>query len=175
MHNTKGLEFPVVIVTGLEQGLFPRNDEEGDDLEEQRRLFYVAVTRAKDELYLTACRWRRLHGRIFETAPSIFLTEIDPSLYELWGAPKLRHVSPFRGEVMPSRQPLGQEDNAQWHAGMAVYHDEYGRGTIIKVTASESAGPLVIVKFETGKIAQFFPKYTKKLEKSLINKIVVNL
>jgi len=82
MHNTKGLEFPVVIVTGLEQGLFPRDDEEGEDLEEQRRLFYVAVTRAKDVLHLSCCHWRRLHGRLYETAPSRFLTEIDGSLIQ---------------------------------------------------------------------------------------------
>jgi hypothetical protein len=48
---------------------------------------------------------------------------------------------------------------------MTVYHDEYGNGTVIKVTTSQSAGPLVVVKFESGKVAQFFPKYTKKLER----------
>jgi len=64
MHNTKGLEFPIVIITGLEQGLFPRDDESGDEIEEQRRLFYVALTRAKDRIYMTACHWRRIHGRL---------------------------------------------------------------------------------------------------------------
>lgn len=48
---------------------------------------------------------------------------------------------------------------------MSVYHDEYGRGSVIKVSMTESSGPLVIVQFETGKIAQFFPKYTRKLER----------
>jgi len=171
MHNTKGLEFPVVIVTGLEQGLFPRNDEEGDDIEEQRRLFYVAVTRTKDVLHLTACRWRKMHGKLFETQPSRFLTEIDPGLYELWGAPVARFPA-----SLPQRSPYAspgssiatrhQEESAQdWHAGISVYHDEYGNGTVIKVAPSQSAGPLVVVRFDSGKTAQFFPKYTKRLEK----------
>ncbi len=164
MHNTKGLEFPVVIVTGLEQGLFPRNDEEGDDIEEQRRLFYVAVTRAKEQLYLTACRWRRLHGRLFETVPSRFLTEIDPELYELWGASGRTAQAAYTHRT-PGREHYDTTTKAEWAPGMTVYHDEYGNGTVIKVTPSQSAGALVIVKFESGKVAQFFPKYTKKLEK----------
>ena len=163
MHNTKGLEFPIVIVTGLEQGLFPRNDEEGDEIEEQRRLFYVAVTRAKEELYLSACRWRRMHGRLFETVPSRFLTEIDPALYEMWGVARrsVPSISSYNGPENIRTTP----GKAEWAPGMTVYHDEYGNGTIIKVSSSQSAGPLVIVRFETGKVAQFFPKYTKKLEK----------
>jgi len=167
MHNTKGLEFPLVIVTGLEQGLFPRNDEEGEDLEEQRRLFYVAVTRAKDQLYLTACRWRRLHGKLFETVPSRFLTEIDPELYELWGASRWPPQSTYRHEDARSGAGAaeGAATKAEWAPGMTVYHDEYGNGTVIKVTTSQSAGPLVVVKFESGHVAQFFPKYTKKLER----------
>jgi len=221
MHNTKGLEFPCVIVTGLEQGLFPRDDEEGEDLEEQRRLFYVSLTRAKDRLYLSACRWRRIRGRIIETSPSRFLTEMDPGFYEFWklGASVSRpHAGSFprrnfpgtrpvpgsaaasmipkagsygaRPSVLPSsaattrptasirstsatrptppvspRQEAGPGSVSEWRRGMSVYHDEYGRGSVIKASMTESSGPLVIVQFETGKIAQFFPKYTRKLER----------
>jgi len=187
MHNTKGLEFPIVIVTGLEQGLFPRDDEEGEDLEEQRRLFYVALTRAKDKLYLTACRWRRIRGRLFETTPSRFLSEMDPKLYELWkgGASASRPMpAQYPRAVSPSATPSmqrpkagfygAQESEAQkvpeaapsgWNRGQTVYHDEYGQGSIIKVSMTESSGPLVIVQFDSGKVAQFFPKYTRKLER----------
>ena len=194
MHNTKGLEFPVVIVTGLEQGLFPRDDEEGDDLEEQRRLFYVALTRAKDSLYLTACRWRRIRGRLFETTPSRFLIEMDHTLYEFWksGASVSRPIPAHFPRILPSSSPNARTPAAQgetpragsyggqmsrrsesetasasseWKAGQSVYHDEYGQGAIIKVSMTESSGPLVIVQFESGKIAQFFPKYTRKLER----------
>ncbi|MCE5255376.1 MAG: ATP-dependent helicase [Spirochaetaceae bacterium] len=159
MHNTKGLEFPVVIITGLEQGLFPRDDESGEELEEQRRLFYVALTRAKDRIYLTACRWRRIHGRLFETLPSRFLTEIDAGLYEFWGA------GGREGYRTGNRTGYAGAVSSEWKTGMAVYHDEYGQGVIIKTSMTESSGPLVIVQFETGKVAQFFPKYTRKLER----------
>lgn len=198
MHNTKGLEFPLVIVTGLEQGLFPRDDEEGEDLEEQRRLFYVALTRAKDSLYLTACRWRRMRGRLFETTPSRFLTEMDPERYEFWksGASVSRPVQAHFPRSFPgARAVVSQGGDAastgsrplagsygggaargpaaapsagqasEWRQGQAVYHDEYGQGAIIKVSLTENSGPLVIVQFESGKIAEFFPKYTRKLER----------
>lgn len=184
MHNTKGLEFPIVIVTGMEQGLFPRDDEEGEDLEEQRRLFYVAMTRAKDLLYLTACRWRRIRGRLFETSPSRFLMELDRSLYDIWGRrpqttaqsqnaiqqPMAASAPPSTGSRRIDRSGgtathAESVTSSEWMTGGHVYHDEYGQGVIIKVSMTESSGPLVIVQFETGKVAQFFPKYTKKLER----------
>ena len=198
MHNTKGLEFPLVIVTGLEQGLFPRDDEEGEDLEEQRRLFYVALTRAKDSLYLSACRWRRMRGRLFETTPSRFLTEMDPERYEFWksGASVSRPVQAHFPRSFPGTRAIASQgggaasigsrpiagnygggaargmaaaapsaQTSEWKQGQAVYHDEYGQGAIIKVSLTENSGPLVIVQFESGKIAEFFPKYTRKLER----------
>ena len=173
MHNTKGLEFPVVIATGLEQGLFPREEEEGEDLEEQRRLFYVAVTRAKDELKLTSCHWRRLHGKLFETGPSRFLGEIDSAF--LRRSPKA-HAGPAArpfgsGAYSPgSRAGAARPDSSSappresWRAGIAVYHEDYGAGYVLKVSPTPSSGPLVVVRFETGKQAQFFPKFTTKLE-----------
>jgi DNA helicase II / ATP-dependent DNA helicase PcrA len=178
MHNTKGLEFPLVIATGLEQGLFPRDDEEGEELEEQRRLFYVAVTRAKDELHLTSCHWRRLHGRLYETMPSRFLGEIESSLIDKFKE-KRSPSSPGQGASgYGASDPYGQRPGARngaapgqaakeatpWRAGAAVYHDDYGAGVIIKVSPTPSSGPLVVVRFETGRQAQFFPKFTKKLE-----------
>ena len=180
MHNTKGLEFPVVIATGLEEGLFPREDEEGEELEEQRRLFYVAVTRAKDELYLTSCHWRRLHGRLFETSPSRFLSELDRNLIRVVGAREdTRRVdtrSRWTGRPTPTRPraaarpgaaPTGAATSVAtgpWRAGLAVYHDDYGSGVVLKVSPTPSSGPLVVVRFETGRQAQFFPKFTTKLE-----------
>jgi DNA helicase-2/ATP-dependent DNA helicase PcrA len=173
MHNTKGLEFPVVIATGLEQGLFPRDDEEGEELEEQRRLFYVAVTRAKDELRLSSCHWRRLHGRLFETLPSRFLSEIEPSLLEtVAGRKTVSGLRPAGGAYSagPSPSQSGPPKGAAageaspWRAGLAVYHEDYGSGVVLKVSPTPSSGPLVVVRFETGRQAQFFPKFTKKLE-----------
>ncbi len=200
MHNTKGLEFPVVIVTGLEQGLFPRDDEDGEDLEEQRRLFYVALTRAKDRLFLTACRWRRVHGRLFETVPSRFLSEIRQDLFAdprrqagairdpysrstagrpAYGFGSSRPAFPGAGRSLagssrprvPGAAPSTSSTSSStpsgepWRAGTAVYHDEYGSGVIMKVSPTPSSGPLVVVRFESGKTAQFFPKFTTKLER----------
>ncbi len=172
MHNTKGLEFPVVIATGLEQGLFPRDDEEGreEELEEQRRLFYVAITRAKDELHLSCCHWRRLHGRLFETSPSRFLSEIDGSLIRTIDGRRVDAGQAFGPRGMAGRSPAGHEGRAAeaspWRAGLAVYHEDYGAGVVIKVNPTPNSGPLVVVRFETGSQAQFFPKFTTKLEHS---------
>jgi DNA helicase-2/ATP-dependent DNA helicase PcrA len=173
MHNTKGLEFPVVIATGLEEGLFPRDDEEGEELEEQRRLFYVAITRAKDELYLSSCHWRRFHGRLFETGPSRFLTEMDGELIQTLdgrriGAAPSAYGSPYGSRTPQAAPGTGAGSQAKeaspWRAGLAVYHEDYGSGVVIKVSPTPSSGPLVVVRFETGRQAQFFPKFTKKLE-----------
>ncbi|MEK7604757.1 MAG: UvrD-helicase domain-containing protein [Patescibacteria group bacterium] len=83
VHAAKGLEFDTVFVSGMEEGLFPHqgmgNDTDRDE-EEERRLFYVAVTRAKDRLYLTLARVRKIYGSDFATEPSSFLADIDNSL-----------------------------------------------------------------------------------------------
>ncbi|MDR2807642.1 MAG: ATP-dependent helicase [Spirochaetaceae bacterium] len=89
LHNTKGQEFKKVVITGVEQGLFPRESKFGEALEEERRLFYVGATRAKDELYLTSCAERRLYGWTMDVYPSIFLREIDKTALRIIGrAPK---------------------------------------------------------------------------------------
>ena len=82
VHAAKGLEFDTVFVTGLEEGLFPHEgqNEEKRDEEEERRLFYVAITRAKKRLFLTYARVRRIYGTDFLSEPSQFLRDIDPSL-----------------------------------------------------------------------------------------------
>lgn len=76
LHAAKGLEFPVVFMTGLEEGLFPHNRGGGSDVEEERRLCYVGMTRAMERLYLTHARRRRIYGSYQYNAPSRFLTEI---------------------------------------------------------------------------------------------------
>lgn len=83
VHAAKGLEFDTVFVSGMEEGLFPHEDlnqENNRDEEEERRLFYVAMTRAKERLYLTLARVRKIYGSDFITIPSSFLADIDPAL-----------------------------------------------------------------------------------------------
>lgn len=87
VHASKGLEFPVVFVTGLEEGLFPqeRSGKGDDDPEEERRLFYVALTRAGEKAYLSFAASRRIFGSRSFTVPSTFVSEMDPSLIEAVG------------------------------------------------------------------------------------------
>ena len=83
VHAAKGLEFNTVFVSGMEEGLFPHenmNGEKDRDEEEERRLFYVAMTRAKERLFLTLARVRKIYGSDFVTTPSSFLADIHPSL-----------------------------------------------------------------------------------------------
>ncbi len=84
MHNAKGLEFPLVFVSGLEDGLFPlaRAAEDPKQLEEERRLFYVGITRAEKKLYLTCAEQRRRNGELMVSMPSRFLRAIPPALAE---------------------------------------------------------------------------------------------
>src|SRR5690606_14729051 len=78
MHSAKGLEFPVVFVAGLEEGVFPhlRSLEEPEEMEEERRLAYVGITRAEEQLYLTRAQLRTLFGRTMANLPSRFLKEL---------------------------------------------------------------------------------------------------
>jgi DNA helicase-2/ATP-dependent DNA helicase PcrA len=87
LHNTKGLEFRRVIMTGVEQGVFPREDKRNEELEEERRLFYVGATRAMDQLYLSTCALRRMYGNTMPMFPSVFLHEIDREDLHIVGDP----------------------------------------------------------------------------------------
>ena len=88
VHAAKGLEFPYVFVTGLEEGLFPheRLDDKGIDKEEERRLFYVALTRAGKRLWLTYANSRMIFGSSRVNIPSSFLNDIDPELIDSIGS-----------------------------------------------------------------------------------------
>ena len=171
VHNTKGLEFRRVVITGLEAGVFPREDKKGDDLEEERRLMYVGCTRAMDELYLTSCAARRLYGRTAFMEPSRFLFEMDPASLEILGrAP--RSFSSFVGSRSQSGTADGQSTGAgsnpvsdglseRWKVGRKLFHDDYGYGMI---TASFYAESELIIKvmFESGGEKRFMPKYQAK-------------
>ena len=148
IHNTKGLEFPNVVITGLENGIFPRNDESAEDMEEERRLMYVACTRAKDELYMTSCAARRMYGKLSFMEPSRFLAEIDEDLVDVAGQPIADFAAP------------ADEEAALWKCGQRIFHDDYGYGYVVQ--SRQSGGELVItVQFETGSQKRFFPAYQK--------------
>lgn len=159
MHNTKGLEFDRVIITGMEDGLFPRGGEESaDEIEEERRLFYVAVTRARDELYLTSCRFRRLYGRLTEFPPSRFLGEIPEDALEIASG------NAFGGSNDRAQATADEADEDWGEAwdlgeGAGVFHDEYGTG-VVTSRWRKGKSIMVRVQFESGTAATFIPRYT---------------
>jgi DNA helicase-2/ATP-dependent DNA helicase PcrA len=149
LHNTKGLEFRRVIITGVEQGIFPRDDKRGDDLEEERRLFYVGATRAMDELYLTSCAYRRMYGRTSPMEPSLFLREIDRNALRIIGK-----LPPGFGSYRSHQESVGlrkpaKSSDGRWTLGDRVFHDDHGYGSITQIMEGED-GPVVKVVFETG-------------------------
>jgi len=147
------------VITGLEEGLFPRDDDP-EELEEERRLFYVAITRARHELTLTSCRYRRLHGKLTDFLPSRFLTEIPRELVQVDAEGYSGgYGGDGAGTLAGLRAGRSRGENHPWPKGTAVYHDDYGAGV---VTRGWYAGDeaVVLVRFETGATAQFIPRYT---------------
>jgi DNA helicase-2/ATP-dependent DNA helicase PcrA len=154
VHNAKGLEFPVVFISGLEDGLFPlaRAYDEPAQLEEERRLLYVGVTRAKRKLYLSYAASRRRNGELRHTAVSSFLRYVSRAL--LLEEPTIRFRSTARAGVtssyspsrrptygIPSRHaPLAEEDISQEQlvlsAGSRVRHGTFGPGTIADISGA---------------------------------------
>jgi DNA helicase-2/ATP-dependent DNA helicase PcrA len=156
VHNTKGLEFRRVIMTGIEQGVFPRDDKNGDDLEEERRLFYVGVTRAMDELYLTSCAMRRMFGRTMPMKPSLFIGEADKHTLRIIGRAPYGFDGRGFGSPETARRgcsPVISSDG-RWKVGDRVFHDDQGYGAVTEIRESEE-GPVIRVKFETGKDTRF--------------------
>jgi DNA helicase-2/ATP-dependent DNA helicase PcrA len=136
LHNAKGLEFPVVFLLGMEDGVFPHIRSLGnpDELEEERRLAYVGITRAKERLYLLASRQRSLSGHFGYNSLSRFLKEIPDDV--------LRHIGdspPAPSSSATSRNPQypDLERAAQnWRVGQAVEHDRWGSGVIQELKGS---------------------------------------
>jgi DNA helicase-2/ATP-dependent DNA helicase PcrA len=139
-HTAKGLEFSFVFVVGLEEGLFPHFASLSDPaaLEEERRLCYVAMTRAEDRLYLTNATMRRMHGQARFNPPSRFLDEIPADLVE-GRMEKLRHVSATgRSHAEVDSGPRVDYNEGQWdgdetpplRSGTRVEHPIFGAGTI---------------------------------------------
>jgi DNA helicase-2/ATP-dependent DNA helicase PcrA len=132
VHAAKGLEFHTVFLTGLEEGLFPHENSlsEFDGVEEERRLAYVAITRARRRLYLTHAQSRMLHGQLRYNVASRFLDELPARL--------LQWLSPQRADLPPAREPAAGAAPREWPAsrpgwriGQSVKHAKFGLGIII--------------------------------------------
>jgi DNA helicase-2/ATP-dependent DNA helicase PcrA len=159
LHNTKGLEFDRVIITGLEEGIFPHDSSSGapEDIEEERRLFYVGITRARERLVLTTCRRRRLFGRFTDMSPSRFLAEIPPEALEAEEEGEEEGGRAFQAGGRALRAGGGAND---FPAGCGVFHDEYGPGMVERSWYTD--GSLVVeVRFTSGRVGRFLPKYSR--------------
>lgn len=139
VHASKGLEFPVVFIVGLEEGIFPhaRSAWEDGQLEEERRLMYVAMTRAQDRLLLTCARQRTLYGATRPNAVSSFVQEIDPQYLEEKGVSSLDLRS-----YVPAESPKPGDSQRTFRVGDKVEHKIWGRGMIVSV--SDSGGDLLL-------------------------------
>lgn len=126
VHSVKGLEFDYVFVIGLEEGIFPHINSllDNNEIEEERRLMYVAITRARKKLYLVNTRMRTLYGREQANPTSRFLNEIDDHLIE----------KNFTEEEKKEKKEFFHEEDVEYNIGDYVYHEIFGQGKVVEVT-----------------------------------------
>ena len=168
MHAAKGLEFPAVIIPGMEEGLFPHSRARDDEaeLEEERRLCYVGITRAERRLYLSSASRRRVFGEYQGTQPSRFLAEIPPELVEERESPTLAYGSrrqpAYEMRVNPDGWPRRRREDGVREApaityhyededqsltlrpGLRVRHPQFGVGTVLDVEAAHADMKLTV-------------------------------
>lgn len=157
VHSVKGLEFDHVFVVGMEEGLFPHMNSlmENVALEEERRLCYVAITRARDDLHLVNARRRTLFGKEQVNPVSRFISEINPDLLET----NVKDEIPKKEEKIDTKEMFREED-VDYKVGDFVYHETFGTGKVVEVTNT-----LVSVAFKHPHGIKKLMKNHKKLSK----------
>ena len=180
VHSAKGLEFRNVFLVGMEQGVFPGNRSLStpQDLEEERRLAYVALTRAKEKLTLTTAASRMLFGMTMRNPPSQFLEEIDKSLLEektsrrqskrgipAGKAESVQSISLLQQQMAASKKRVYQAQPKEFHVGERVRHAVFGDGTVLSITKMANDAMLEVGFDQVGtkRLMASHPKI-KKLE-----------
>lgn len=180
VHSSKGLEFRNVFLVGMEQGVFPGNRSLStpQDLEEERRLAYVALTRAKEKLTLTTAASRMLFGMTMRNPPSQFLEEIDKSLLEektsrrqskrgipAGNAESVQSISLLQQQMAASKKRVYQAQPKEFHVGERVRHVVFGDGTVLSITKMANDAMLEVGFDQVGtkRLMASHPKI-KKLE-----------
>lgn len=159
MHQAKGLEFPVVFIVGLDEGLFPskRSLDEGN-LEEERRLFYVGITRAEEKLFLTSAQMRRNYGKVTYYKPSRFIDEIKDLIKKETSREYIDYKSKSyeqamnedymrektRQSVLDLKKKAFKKDDSTYQVGDTIEHSKWGRGMVVQVKESPEGNELVI-------------------------------
>ena len=176
LHAAKGLEFPVVFLVGLDEGLFPhsRTLMDSSQVEEERRLAYVGITRAERQLYVTNASTRTMYGRISAYLPSRFLNEIPAELIEEF---RRKTAMPQQPASVPGRQrvsilskpvattlPKKHAVDTSFAAGDKVRHKIWGVGTVLEVIG-EGQNMQMKIQFPTKGVRQVVVKYAP-LEKA---------
>jgi len=149
VHSAKGLEFHTVFITGLEEGLFPHQNSQREDggLDEERRLMYVAITRARRRLYLTFAQSRMLHGQVSYGMASSFLRELPEGLLH-WLTPRFAARKSFDSYLPAATSAAAPSfgggappaHSSPWRIGQRVFHQKFGEGVITGVEGSGADG-----------------------------------
>ena len=152
VHAAKGLEFHTVFITGLEEGLFPhQNSVDEGNLDEERRLMYVAITRARRRLYMSFAQSRMLHGKTSYSRVSGFLRELPEGLLH-WMTPRFAARKTFAGGgyeaasyaaacatmTSPAANLSPEGGESGWHIGQRVFHQKFGEGTVMGIKGGGS-------------------------------------
>ena len=156
IHSVKGLEFDYVFVVGMEEGIFPHINSlmENSELEEERRLCYVAITRARKQLHLVNARKRTLFGKDQINPPSRFISEIRSELINSNKELEEKKVTPI------NKDEMFREEEIDYKVGDFVYHETFGAGKVVEVTNT-----LVSVAFKMPFGIRKLMKNHKKLSK----------
>jgi len=182
LHAAKGLEFKIVFLAGMEEGILPHSQslEESDDIEEERRLCYVGMTRAREQLYCLYALERRVHGMMRDQRPSAFVQEIPEKVKEevrLRPSPSLRPPPPRmagRGGAVASffknapvqfdpssiRPARSEPQRAELKRGVRVRHEQFGDGTILTMEGNGPEAKLTVY-FDRAGSKKFIAKYAK--------------
>jgi DNA helicase-2/ATP-dependent DNA helicase PcrA len=171
LHAAKGLEFPVVFLAGMDEGLFPHSRTLMDpaQIEEERRLCYVGITRAEQQLYVTNASTRTMYGRISSYLPSRFLDEIPEDLMEDFqrktkmperpaGLPQRQRVSILSQPTVTANLPKSHAVTDAWAVGDTAQHKLWGTGTVLAVIGSGSDMQLKI-SFPTKGVRQLMVRF----------------
>ena len=168
LHSAKGLEFPVVFMCGMEEGLFPSfmSISSSDELEEERRLCYVGITRAKKKLFITCTQSRTLFGTVSYNKPSRFVDEIDDNLIDIPFKTEIKkeitssYISPVKYNKITLDSKKTVSSGVTYSVGQMVKHSKFGKGMILKATAVGNDWHLEIA-FETVGTKNLMAAYAK--------------